>query len=95
MFFNYLSYYLYGYGKWSKNGPWGVWQMVEEWPLGVWQMVVENYPDSHKPVEIGDLGAQVNSKVWGSLEGPKRPTEAVKGYPECEKVEISFLAGLD
>ena len=44
-------------------------------------MVVENSPESHKPVEIGDLGAQGDSKIWGSLRGPKRPTEAVRGDP--------------
>ena len=26
---------------------------------------VENSPDSHKPVEIGNLGSQGDSKIWG------------------------------
>ena len=43
-------------------------------------MVVENPPDSHKPVEIGDLGSQGDSKIWGSLEvqnGPPGPPRAI------------------
>ena len=63
-----------GYGEWSKNGPWGVWRMV-----------VENSPDSHKPVEIGDLGSQGDSKAWGSQEGPKRPTGSARGDPSTRK----------
>ena len=30
-------------------------------------LVVENFPESQKPVEIGDLGSQGDSKIWGSL----------------------------
>ena len=47
---------------------------------GVWQMDVENSLESHKPVEIGDLSSQGDSKIWGSLEvqnGPPGPPGAI------------------
>ena len=51
-------------------------------------MDVENSPDSHKPVEIGDLGSQGDSKIWGSLEvqnGPPGPSGALlsRGRGRC------------
>ena len=39
---------------------------------------VENSPDSHKPVEIGDLGAQ-GALRFGGARGPNRPAEAADG----------------
>ena len=58
-----------GYGKWTDLRV-----------NGVWQMDVENSLESHKPVEIGDLSSQGDSKIWGSLEvqnGPPGPPGAI------------------
>ena len=44
-----------------------VFGLVEESGLCVFGLVVENFPESQKPVEIGDLGSQGDSKIWGSL----------------------------
>ena len=44
LFFYYLSYYLYMFAEWSKNGG-----------FNVCGMVVENLLDSHKPVGISFL----------------------------------------
>ena len=78
LFFNYLSYYLYMYPEWSKSRG----GMYPEWSkigfANVPRMVVENSTESHKPVEIGDLRDQGDSRS-GETEGPGRPAEAVTG----------------
>ena len=40
---------------------------------------VENSPESHKAVEIGDSRAQGDLRSGRPLEGPNRPTEAADG----------------
>ena len=48
-------------------------------------MLVENSIESHKPVEIGDLRAQGDSRSGETEEGPGRPAEAVTGDPSTRK----------
>ena len=55
--------------EWSKNGV-----------CNVGGMVVENSPESHKPVEIGDLRAQSDSRSGEAgkvQDGPPRPSGAI------------------
>ena len=48
-------------------------------------MLVENSPDSHKPLEIGDLGPQNRFWEWGGLKGPCRLFEAVRSDSNAKK----------
>ena len=47
--------------------------MLEESPGGVTRMLVENFPESHKPVEISDLGPCGAWVGAGYTESPTRP----------------------
>ena len=47
-------------------------------------MLVENSPDSHNPVEIGDLGPQNRYWKWGG-KAPCRPFEAVRSDSNAKK----------
>ena len=61
----------------------------------VFGLLLENFTDSHKPVEISYLRAQSDSRSGEAGEGPGRPAEAVRGNPGGGKGEPSGLAGLD
>ena len=45
----------------------------------VFGLVVENFPDSHKPVETRDLLLLTIQERGGAQRGPNRPAEAADG----------------
>ena len=42
-------------------------------------MVVENFPESHNPVENQRFTRSGRFEKWGSPRGPNRPAEAADG----------------
>ena len=88
LFFNYLFFnYLYG-GWFVRRKPGGGGGFVRKIAFrGGVVLCEENSPKSHKPVEIGDLRAQSDSRggeAGRCQDGPVRPSgailEAEKGY---------------
>ena len=92
------SYYLYVCSVWSKNQGYVCLVWSKSRAFCVFGLVVENFPESQKPVEIGDLRLLTIQRRVGGC--PPRAVQPVAESPltgrlRGRKGEPSGLTGLD
>ena len=75
------------------KGPKGNYRKTVAQPWNVGGLTVDNSLESHKPVEIGVLRAQSDSRGGEAGEGPGRSAEALRGDPRGGKGLFSETQG--